>query len=81
MKSGRCPKCGSMEVAGPFDMSLANQWARLVAFVVRNPSGWFSSWTQEVIQSWVCGSCGYMELYCMNPKGLIERFQQWRPER
>ena len=60
-------------------MGLSDQWAKLVAFLVKNPKGWFSSWTQEIVQSWICADCGYLELYAVNPKELIEKFRNWRP--
>lgn len=74
-RTNQCLKCGSNEIiadakaldncyGGPPDMSVAT---------FRKPDAiMFKGQTISTLSAWVCGDCGYVELYADKP-GLIKR--------
>jgi ribosomal protein S27AE len=74
MKSGECPKCKSQEVLAnvrindrgyPVDGELQIEvQARPMALVLKGR-------TKSILRAWLCGSCGYVELYNVNPEGFL----------
>ncbi len=68
MKSGECPKCGAEQVfhrrknQGPYGIN-------------RLPISFFYS---AAVDSYVCGSCGYVETYVSKPKHVLKIKQKWR---
>jgi len=76
MKStGKCPKCGSVEIIGDakaMDRD-ARGWhnERFTVPSFGNPSAFiFKDKRTTTISAWVCGQCGYVELYADSPSSL-----------
>jgi predicted nucleic-acid-binding Zn-ribbon protein len=76
MKStGKCPKCGSVEIiadAKAIDRD-ARGWhsERFTVASFGNPSAFiFKDKRTTTISAWVCGQCGYVELYADSPSSL-----------
>ena len=76
MKStGKCPKCGSVEIIGDakaMDRD-ARGWhnERFTVASFGNPSAFiFKDKRTTTISAWVCGQCGYVELYADSPSSL-----------
>lgn len=74
MKSGECPKCGSQEVLPdvriidrgyPVDGELrVEAQARPMALILKGK-------TKSTLRAWLCGSCGYVEFYSMDPEEFV----------
>jgi len=83
MRDGQCPKCGSADVIpnayvlpGVPDSS-ARYWENLRVVVVEKPDAWF--FKGEVftsLKAWVCGACGYTELYAKNAPALLAAWRK-----
>lgn len=77
MKSGLCPKCGSKEVISNVEVcSGENEAVRPVSLSVPLPRAhtrvvFHHSETSEV-RAWVCGACGYVELYAIDYPSLLD---------
>lgn len=81
MKDGRCPKCGSADVipnVSVLEHVGANTSTENVkAVVARNPDAWvFKGEARTSLKAWVCGSCGFTELYAKNPAALLAAYRQ-----
>jgi len=78
MKKGSCPKCGSSEVINECPLNNAFVDAvDLAVTVYKHPSAWVMKGVVESrLRAWVCGACGYTELYVKDPKKLIEAFRE-----
>jgi len=74
MKSGKCPKCRSQDVLPdvrindrgyPADGELQVEvQARPMAMVLKGK-------TRSTLRAWLCASCGYVELYSLNPDEFV----------
>jgi len=80
MRSGICPKCGSSDIIqdcriidhGHYD----RQW-NLAVTVYEHPQAWlFKGEVSSRLRAWVCGACGFTELYVKNPQALLDAFRQ-----
>ena len=87
MKSGVCPKCQSQNIirgarvddaAGdaPGDPAVA-----LRVSVLRARRKLFFPRRASKVRAWMCGDCGYMELYADEPGPLAEEVRKRRSRR
>jgi predicted nucleic-acid-binding Zn-ribbon protein len=81
MKDGHCPKCGSADVipnVSVLDNAGAPGYSNNVrAVVVQHPDAWmFTGEVRTCLKAWVCGSCGYTELYANNPAALLAAYRK-----
>jgi len=86
MKDGRCSKCGSAAVipnVSVLEHSGADgSTANVKAVVVGNPNAWvFKGEVRTSLKAWVCGSCGYTELYAKNPAALLAAYRKREEQR
>jgi ribosomal protein S27AE len=77
MKDGACPRCGSGEIIADAEVRDydAQSYRPLAVHVeLRNPSGGFFKKTHESsdLRAYVCGGCGYTELYATKFRDLLE---------
>jgi predicted nucleic-acid-binding Zn-ribbon protein len=75
-----CPKCGSSEIIVDAEVRDydANYYRNLSAHVpLRTPAGGFFKKTSESseLRAWICGGCGYTELYATNFRDLLRANQ------
>ena len=79
-KGGRCPKCGSPDVIpNVFVREDVVSAENLKAVVEKNPDAFFYEFRGVVktsLKAWVCGSCGYTELYAKNPAALLAAYRK-----
>jgi predicted nucleic-acid-binding Zn-ribbon protein len=85
MKDGVCPKCQANEVMPAvqvfdwIDMVKVNP-ANLTARLAGTPKkGLLMDSTPSKIselRAWICGACGYTELYAVNPTELWDAYQE-----
>jgi len=69
-----CPKCGSNEVIPQvriIDSSTTGQTDLKVEIQADPNARIFKEPHQDELAAWICGDCGYTELYVMNPKYLL----------
>jgi ribosomal protein S27AE len=75
MQHGQCPKCGSSDVIPEvylLDRGHGDRQYNLQAIVEENPDAWlFKGTVRSSLKAWVCGACGYTELYANNPAALL----------
>lgn len=80
MRDGRCPKCGSVDVipnVSVLDRVNGYRSENLTAVVEEKPGAWvFKGEVKTSLKAWVCGSCGYTELYSKNPAALLAAYQK-----
>jgi predicted nucleic-acid-binding Zn-ribbon protein len=77
MKDKMCPKCGSSEIiedAEVRDYDSGSYRPLGVHVKLVKPTGGFVKKTHESgeLHAWVCGECGYTELYTTNYKELLK---------
>lgn len=76
MQKGTCPKCGSHRMIKnkPItDKGHYNMPAALSLAVPGKRTSWLSrDVATGEIRAWICGECGYTELYTTNFKELLE---------
>jgi predicted nucleic-acid-binding Zn-ribbon protein len=79
-QSGACPKCNSHNLIKNVripDNGYRHFTVLAISFIVEK-MGWFSARSVSgEIRAWVCGHCGYTELYTENYKELLEGYQEW----
>ena len=76
MRSGTCPKCGGGEILAGVRIKVPSAGSvDDVRAVVSPTSGMFRQQTGSDLRAWVCGGCGFAELYVAEPGALAER---WR---
>lgn len=69
-KTGICPKCGSRDIIAPAEVHGSLDRPIKVG-TYQNPDALIFKGRQEVpIFAWVCGVCGYLELYASDPNDL-----------
>jgi predicted nucleic-acid-binding Zn-ribbon protein len=74
MKDGKCPKCGSSNVATGVDARAGWGSSATALFLAtpKNPGSWFSTAVERPVLASVCGECGYTEFYLKEPKEFVE---------
>ncbi len=85
MKKGRCPKCGSKEVIADVEVRddgrSGNHPLRVVVLEpepAKHGAIWVQPEAESEIHAWICGHCGYAELYADNPTALYTAFRKRR---
>ncbi len=83
MKNGRCPKCGSKAVLAGVEVQddgRSNHHALRVVVVEpeprQHPAVWVQGQAEGELHAWICGRCGYTELYADNLKGLVASYRK-----
>ncbi|HEY7331308.1 MAG TPA: hypothetical protein VH592_26980 [Gemmataceae bacterium] len=80
MRDGQCPKCGSTDVIPNVyvtDDPAHTAWENVRAVVEQNPDAWvFKGQVMTSLKAWVCGACGYTELYAKNPTALLDAYRK-----
>lgn len=77
LKHGQCPNCTSSEiisnVAG-IDRGRHNDTSLpLSVGMYRDPDAWIDKGLfQSPLKAWICGACGYTELFVQHPRELLE---------
>ena len=73
-RTNKCPKCGSTEIfsnAKAIDRGENNaQWEFTVATFGKPEALIFKDKHTSTVSAWVCGQCGYIELYADSPSDL-----------
>ena len=73
MPEGRCAKCGSSDVIVAVDVKGGhgdggNLWVALE----KKPEAWlFKGEVRSSLKAWVCGACGFTELYAQDPAAFL----------
>ena len=76
MRDGNCSRCGGQEILEGVRLKVAGAGsADDVRAVVAPTSGMFRQQTGSEMRAWICGACGYSELYVADPAALADR---WR---
>ncbi len=80
MKDGKCPKCNSADVIpqvaipDQFELGMASDLSLKMS---ENPDAFlFKGTKSSTLRAYVCGSCGYSELYLDDPRVLWEAYQK-----
>jgi predicted nucleic-acid-binding Zn-ribbon protein len=71
--TNKCPKCGSTEIiadATALDYSQTIIQELTVATFARPKAVIFKKKQTSTVSAWVCGDCGYLELYADSPSSL-----------
>lgn len=84
MKNNICPKCGSQEIVPNVEVRDydAGSYRPLSIFVeLPKPPGAliYKGSESSLIRAWVCGDCGYTELYAARFKELLAAHKQTSP--
>jgi len=79
MREGACPKCGSADIVPnrPIrDLGHGNSVHELTTRVEERPDALiFKGETVEsYLRAWVCGECGYTELYATDHRYLFDLY-------
>jgi predicted nucleic-acid-binding Zn-ribbon protein len=82
MKKGKCPKCGSKEImAGVEVRDDGRSSSHPLRVVVEEPeppkhgSVWVQPLSTGDVLAWICGNCGYTELYTNNLGELLRSYK------
>ena len=70
-----CPKCGAAEILEGVRIEPVGGGAQEVRATVAPTSGMVRKTTGSKLRAWICGECGFTELYVEEPATLAER---WR---
>lgn len=76
MKNGTCPKCGSHVLIKDEPIIDRGQYSLPVGYLSfifqgRKTSPFTHNVARGEIRAWICGECGYTELYTTNFKELL----------
>ena len=75
MKHGVCLKCGSGDVIPDvyiLDRGHHDAAGNLKVVIEERPDAWlFKGEVRTSLKAWVCGACGFTELYAKNPADLL----------
>jgi ribosomal protein S27AE len=73
--SGKCPKCGGTHIiadAKVVDRAHYNREDELKVATFSKPDAFlFKGQHSSKVSAWVCGTCGFVELYADAPKTLL----------
>lgn len=79
-RSGECPKCNSTSIVPDItvvDYSRSQFAGNMQLVFERNPTALlFKDKMSANIKAWVCGSCGYMELYTDMHHDVLQAYQE-----
>jgi predicted nucleic-acid-binding Zn-ribbon protein len=74
MQDGQCPKCGSSDVIPNVYVEDRGRFGveNLKVVVDEHPQAWlFKGEVRSSLKAWVCGACGYTELYAQDAPALL----------
>jgi predicted nucleic-acid-binding Zn-ribbon protein len=78
MKPTTCPKCRSQKIIPDVsieDRGMSNVPWNLSVRVEEKPDALlFKGRHTDILKAWVCGECGYTELYVENPQALYAAY-------
>jgi len=81
MKTGKCQKCSSSKIIADvqiFDQG-QNSDGSLKIVIHQNPDALFFKGSHTwVLKAWICGDCGYTEMYLENPQELYSKYQEFK---
>jgi predicted nucleic-acid-binding Zn-ribbon protein len=82
MQNGTCPKCGTKDVIPKLTVigntqMLSGIYVELIEPDPPNrPFVWKPGYEQSRFLAWVCGNCGYSEMYATRPKEMLAAYQK-----
>jgi predicted nucleic-acid-binding Zn-ribbon protein len=80
MRDGRCPKCASADVIPNvfvLELGHGNRPHNLKVVVDEHPDAWlFKGEVQSSLKAWVCGACGYTELFAKDAAALLAAYRK-----
>jgi ribosomal protein S27AE len=80
VKDKKCPKCGSFKVIPSVPIA-DNTYGGSVpwsAYITENPKAvLFKETHLFTIRAWICGECGYTELYADEPDKIASAYQRY----
>lgn len=86
MLNNQCPKCGSSKIMAKLDLiDHAAHGPVPFAVNIEEPEPpkhsfiWMAKSSSGAIRAWICGSCGYTELYTDNFEALWESYRKRHP--
>ena len=80
MKDKKCSKCGSSMVIPSVpiaDRGHGNGLLPWTAYISEKPGALFSKTHFFKIRAWICGECGYTELYADAPNEVASSYQRY----
>jgi hypothetical protein len=84
-KIERCDKCQSKKIIPQVqivDKTDYNVPTELSVVIYENPDAWiFKGEHKGILKAWICGDCGYTEIYLENPQDLYEKYQDLKNKR
>lgn len=79
MKDRVCPKCSATTIIPDIkipEYGHYNSVQPLSIKILERTRGWFNRRTRSFsLRAWICGTCGYTELYVDYPQRLYEAYQ------
>ena len=76
MKNGFCPKCNSLEIIGKLPLAEHGRMALALEVDAKPQALIFTDTAKSRLYAWVCGTCGYVELYTEHPQELLEAYRK-----
>ena len=81
LRTGVCPKCHSHNIIPDWPLELPDtsfaSGNRAKVRIAAQPSALFKRKTEvREVRTWICGTCGYVELFVDGAEGLWEAYQQ-----
>jgi predicted nucleic-acid-binding Zn-ribbon protein len=80
VKDKKCLKCGSSNVIPSVPIADRSHMGELlpwVAYISEKPNTLFSKIHFFKIRAWICGECGYTELYADEPNEVAKSYQRY----
>lgn len=81
LKHGTCPNCNSREIMANVHVidrtHMSNTDHELTVGMHQHPNAiLMKGLYQSPLRAWICGQCGYTELFAQNPRELLELYRQ-----
>ena len=73
MKNGKCPKCASLKIIP--DVSIGQVVPNMHAESTLSIK-YSDVWNRKSVAAYVCGDCGYTELYAENPQLMWDNYNK-----
>lgn len=83
MRDQICPKCGSRDIipnVAVIDRGHGDGYHDLHVEIVERPQALIFSGAHAAseLRAWICGACGFSELYAARPRELLEIYRRSR---
>jgi hypothetical protein len=83
LKQGSCPNCGGHDVVPDvpvIDRARTDDTAMpLEVRLYRRPDVWIDKGLfRTPLKAWICGACGYTELFAQEPRELLRIYREQR---